>query len=123
MQTINKEIFFNELLRKVLSHPAVQEEIEDYKETFPNISDYKAESEALEDFFMDDYEVIFSIDEIYQLILESVKKKFEEITSSKQTFISLVDFNWENFIEEKLESIRDELEKALRRKHKIGEVR
>jgi hypothetical protein len=123
MQTINKEIFFDELLSKVLSHPEVQEEIEDYKETFPNISDYKAESEALEDFFMDDYEVIFSIDEIYQLILESVKKKFEEITSSKQTFISLIDFNWENFIEEKLESIRDELEKALRRKHRIGEVR
>jgi hypothetical protein len=119
IESLNK-IYFDELLKEILSHPIVKNRIKEIKEEIPNISQYEAESQALDDFFGEDYEVIFSINEIYQSILENVKGKFEEITCSKQAFISSIDFNLEDFIIEKLGFIRDELEDALKRKHKIG---
>jgi hypothetical protein len=128
MPTTNEERFleklnrtyFDELLKEVLSHPIVKMRIKEIKEEVPSISQYEAESQALDDFFTEDYEVIFSINEIYQSILENVKEKFEEITCSKRAFISSINFDLEDFINEKLEFIRDELEDALKRKHKIG---
>jgi hypothetical protein len=119
LKMLNK-MYFDELLKEVLEHPIVKRRIEEIKEETPNISDYEAESEALDDFFGEDYEVIFSINEIYQLILETVKERFEVITCSKKAFILSIDFNLEDFIIEKLGLIRDELEEALKRKHKIG---
>jgi hypothetical protein len=76
--------FYNELLEKVLNHPKVQASMKESKEAFPELTQYEIESNAIEDFFSLDYEEIFSIDEIYEDIVESVKDEVEYITSGKK---------------------------------------
>jgi hypothetical protein len=113
-------MFFDELLNEVLEHPIVKGRIKEIEEETPNISQYEAESEALDDFFAEDYNIIFSIEDIYLSIIERLNKKFETITCSKEALIDSMDFKIEDYVIQCLETIRDELEEALKRKHKIG---
>jgi hypothetical protein len=113
-------MFFDELLNEVLEHPIVKGRIKEIKEEVPSISQYEAESEALDDFFAEDYNIIFSIEDIYLSIIERLKRKFETITCSKEALIDSMDFKIEDYVIQCLEMLRDELEEALKRKHKIG---
>jgi hypothetical protein len=119
LEKLNK-MYFDELLKEILSHPIVKMRIKEIKEDVPSITQYEAESEALDDFFAEDYNIIFSIEDIYLSIIERLKRKFETITCSKEALIDSMDFKIEDYVIQCLETIRDELEEALKRKHKIG---
>jgi hypothetical protein len=109
--------YFDELLVKVLNHPKVQASMKESKEAFPELTQYEIESNAIEDFFSLDYEEIFSIDEIYEDIVEDVKDEIDYITSGKKILADEINFKLEDYVRDKLECIRYELEEALKRKH------
>lgn len=109
--------FYDELLGKVLNHPKVQEFMREYREEFPDASQYEVESEALDEFFSFDYEDIFSIDEIFETLVEDIREEIEEITGSSWMLARKIDFSLEDYVIDKLEIMRLELEEALKRKH------
>jgi hypothetical protein len=87
------------------------------KEQFPEATQYEIESDALDNFFSADYEEIFSIEEIFNGIVEGVKAEIDYITSSKKMLADNIDFKLEDYVTDELEYIRNKLEEALKRKH------
>jgi hypothetical protein len=109
--------YYDELLQKVLNHPKVQEYMKETKEENPELTQYELESDALDNFFNEDYKIIFSIDEIYESIVENAREEMEWITSNRETFAKEIDFKLEDLVIEGLDEIRNELEEVLKRKH------
>jgi predicted metal-dependent hydrolase len=108
---------YDELLEKILNNPKVQGYMKETKEQFPEATQYEIESDALDNFFSASYEEIFSIEEIFNGIVEGVKDEIDYITSSKKMLADNIDFKLEDYVTDELEYIRNKLEEALKRKH------
>jgi hypothetical protein len=111
--------YYDKLLEKVLSHPEVQEYMRATREEVPELTTYELESDALDWFFDLDYDVIFSVNDVYWQVLGAFREKVEWLTSSRENFIREIDFKLEYFVIRELETIRERLEEALKRKHRI----
>jgi hypothetical protein len=111
-----QELDVSMLLEKVLNHPKVKEYMKEEKEFNPELTELDAQIDALRWFFTEDYDLIFSIDEIYKYIVEAVKSKVDYATCGKERFINTLreGFNLKEFVDEKLEELLDGLELEAR---------
>ena len=117
-----REKFYDALLEKILALPSVQEYIKDLRTEETKISgvetEYDFEEAALEDFFTGDPKTILAVEEIWKSVQEAVREEAEWKTSDAKTFVEDgIDFKAEDTMNEKLEEISDELDKALKRRH------
>ena len=117
-----REKFYDALLQKILALPSVQEYIKDLRTEETKISgvetEYDFEEAALEDFFTGDPKDILAVEEIWKSVQEAVREEAEWKTSDAKTFVEDgIDFKAEDTMNEKLEEISDELDKALKRRH------
>lgn len=119
-----REKFYDALLLKILALPSVQEYIKDLETEETKISgvetQYDYEQSALEDFFEGSTSTrdILAVEEIWKMVQEAIREEAEWKTSDAKTFIEGgLDFNAEDTMNEKLEEISDELDKALKRRH------
>lgn len=119
-----REKFYDALLQKILALPSVQGYIKDLEIGETKISgvetEYDYEQSALEDFFDGrDMKNLLAVEEIWKAVQEAIREEAEWKTSDAKTFIEDgLDFNAEDTMNEKLEEISDELDHALKRKHK-----
>jgi len=123
---VDRQTFYDNLLVKVLSLPAVKEDIETMKEEtdsktgkpfYEGWTEYDYEQSAL-DTFLDEPRDALQVEEIWSMVQEAVIEEAEWVTSDAKTFLKDgLDFVAEETMGEKLEEIREGLEDALKRKH------
>lgn len=114
--------FIDELLTKILALPKVQEYMKDLKEGETVISgvesEYDFEQSALEDFFESEPDEVLAVLEIWEEVREDLKSEFEDNLSDLKWFLrDGIYFKAETALNSKLNSLQDELEDALKRKH------
>ena len=119
-----REKFYDALLQKILALPTVQEYIgelrkdEEWNKRY-RWGEFEFEENALEDFLESEPKDILQVVEIWNMVQEDIREKAQWITADTETFLrDGLDFNAEDTMTDKLEEINDELDHALKRRHK-----
>lgn len=114
---------WDELLKKILSLPKVQEDLEELRKDEEwnkehEWSKFEIAENALENFMKGDDKDILAVPEIWQAVQEEIRKTADWITYTAKTFIAeMSSLNAEDIYHKKLEEIHDALYDALKRKH------
>jgi hypothetical protein len=111
--------YYDEILQQILNSDYVKQRIEELREDDPDRSEYEIVSEALDDFFNDDYDVIFSVDSVFEYVIDWTKDTISQILSTKTEFIENIDFSLEDYVMKILDVLHTHLDHLLRKKYGV----
>jgi len=118
-----KEQFVDQVLTKILGLSETKEYIKDVK-TFSledmgeEYTDFEAETEAIEEFLQgEDMDIFEAVPEIFQWLRDAIKDEIEWIVDDPKTLADKRFWKLDEFIEEKIEGLCDDLIEALKKKH------
>ena len=109
--------YYEMLLEKILSNPRMIECMKITREMYPDWSQMQIELDTVDAFFNSSYELIFSINEIYEEVKEHMLKRVEEIISDKTNIDRKIEMTLEDIAYEKLSEIQSKIEAVIREKY------
>ena len=109
--------YYEMLLEKILSNPRMNEYMKITREMYPDLSQMQIELDTVDAFFNSSYELIFSINEIYEEVKEHMLKRVEEIISDKTDIDRKIGMTLEDIAYEKLIEIKSKMEAVIREKY------